>query len=328
MDALNPSQPKLLQRIAMHMRRRNYSPRTIESYLYWIKFYIVFHNKKHPETLGAQDVEAFLSHLANTRNVSAKTQNIALAALLYLYKNFLETDLPWVDNFTRAKTTKRLPVVLSVPEVKRLLEAIRAAKAPVPIVVGLLYGTGMRVLECLTLRTKDIDFDQNIITIRCGKGGKDRVVPLPESLKDPLQEWLRVRSNLLREDRQNGVGTVWLPDALARKYPKANQSWEWQYVFPSRTVCTDRETGIHRRHHLDEKLIQRTMKAAVRKANIHKPATPHTLRHAFATHLLQSGYDIRTIQELLGHKDVQTTMIYTHVLNKGPHGVSSPLDQI
>lgn len=328
MDTLNSPPPKLLQRVAATMRRRNYSPRTIESYTYWIRFYIRYHNKTHPEQMGAPQVEAFLTYLANERNISASTQNTALSALLFLYRHVLEQDLPWLDTFVRAKTTKRLPVVLSVPEVKLLLDAISSEKPPVPLIVGLLYGTGMRIHECLSLRAKDLDFDQNIITIRSGKGDKDRVAILPQSLKTPLREWLKIRCDMLREDRRNGVGTVWVPDALARKYPKCPESWAWQYVFPARNVGKDPETGIRRRHHFDEKVIQRAVREVATRAGINKHVTPHILRHAFATHLLQSGQDIRTVQELLGHKDVQTTMIYTHVLNKGPLGVASPLDRI
>ena len=328
MSTLISPKPKLLQAITEHMKRRNYSLRTIESYRHWIRHYILFHKKQHPDTLGAGDIEAFLSHLANQRNVSATTQNLAISALLYLYRNFLEKELPWLDNYTRAKTRKHLPVVLSVQEVKCLLAAIQTEKPPVPLIVSLLYGTGMRVHECLTLRTQDLDFDQNIIMVRSGKGNKDRRVPFPESLKEPLRNWLKIRADMLRKDRLDGVGTVWLPNALDRKYPQAAHSWQWQYVFPSRTICTDPETGIRRRHHFDEKVVQRAVKQTGNMAGINKHVTPHILRHAFATHLLQSGQDIRTVQELLGHKDVQTTMIYTHVLNKGPMGVASPLDRI
>ena len=276
--------------------------------------------------MGAAEVEAFLSHLAVERHVSANTQNQALAAVLFLYQQVLGMKLPWMDSITRAKKSQRLPVVLNRLEVQQLLACLDDA---VPALVArLLYGTGMRLLEGLRLRVKDIDFVRNEIVVRDGKGGKDRVTMLPQTLVDDLHRHLQARRVLFDADVQAGRADVYLPDALAVKYPNAPREWGWQYVFVAARLSADPRTGEIRRHHLDEKLMQRRIKAAAVQAGLSKPVSPHVLRHSFATHLLESGYDIRTVQELLGHSDVSTTMIYTHVLNKGGRGVASPLDAL
>lgn len=315
--------PKLLDQVRARLRTKHYSLRTEQSYCDWIRRYILFHGKRHPMEMGAAEVESFLSHLAVERTVASSTQNQAKSALLFLYREVLNSDLPWLDNITKAKTPQRLPVVLTRDEVTRLLTRLEGTHW---LMASLLYGAGMRLMECLRLRIKDVDFARNEILIRDGKGMKDRVTMLPASVAEPLKQHLaRVRA-LHGEDLARGFGEVFLPDALARKYPNAAKSWGWQYAFPSTVRSTDPRSGVVRRHHADEKRLQRAVKRALESADIVKPATPHTLRHSFATHLLQSGYDIRTVQELLGHSDVSTTMIYTHVLNKGGRGVVSPLD--
>ena len=290
----------------------------------WIKRYILFHGKRHPKDMSAAEVEAFLTHLAVERDVSASTQNQAKSALLFLYREVLAIELPWLENVTTAKTPKRLPVVLTEDEVKRVLGQMEGT---LWLMFNLLYGTGMRLMECVRLRVKDVEFSRREIIVREGKGFKDRVTMLPQILLEPLQQHLARVRKLHKDDLAQGYGKVYLPNALAKKYPNAAAEWGWQYVFPARGFSTDPRSGEVRRHHVDEKLIQRAMKRAVQQVGIVKLATPHTLRHSFATHLLQSGYDIRTVQELLGHKDVQTTMIYTHVLNRGGKGVVSPLDR-
>ncbi|MEQ1593435.1 MAG: integron integrase [Thiobacillaceae bacterium] len=322
-DATKPP-PKLLDQVRTRLRVKHYSIRTERTYVDWIKRFIVFHGKRHPREMGALELEAFLSSLAVERNVSASTQNQAKSALLFLYKEVLEMELPWLDNVTQARVPKRLPVVLTETEVQQVL---RQFDGSLGLMASLLYGTGMRLMECVRLRVKDVEFSRHEILVRDGKGGKDRVTMLPVSLADLLkQHLLKVRA-LHKDDVAQGYGEVYLPNALARKYPNAGREWGWQYVFPSRVLSVDPRSGVTRRHHADEKALQRAMKKAVAEAGIVKPATPHTLRHSFATHLLQAGYDIRTVQELLGHKDVATTMIYTHVLNKGGRGVVSPLDR-
>lgn len=270
-------------------------------------------------------MERFLSHLAVAGNVAASTQNQALAAILFLYKEVLGQPLPWLDGLTRAKRPARLPVVLTVNETQAVLSRVSGT---VGLVLRLLYGTGMRLMEAVRLRVKDVDFERREIVVRDGKGQKDRVTMLPESLIAPLAEHLAKVKVLHEQALGAGHGDVHMPFALARKYPNAGREWGWQYVFPARDISVDPRTGARRRHHLDEKAVQRAMKQSVRDAGLVKPATPHTLRHSFATHLLEGGYDIRTVQELLGHKDVSTTMIYTHVLNKGGRGVRSPLDRM
>ena len=317
--------PRLLDQVREAVRIRHYSLRTEEVYVDWARRYILFHEKRHPSEMGAHEVEAFLSHLAQERKVSASTQNQAKAALLFLYKRVLNVELPWLDEVVQAKHSPRLPVVLNPSEVRMLLDQMRGTSG---LVARLLFGSGMRLLEGLRLRVKDLDFGQHEIIVREGKGKKDRVTMLPESLEPALRKHLdRVR--LLHEkDLAEGFGKVFLPDALAVKFPHAETAWGWQWVFPSAARSKDPRTGIERRHHLVAESIQRAVRQAARAAELAKPVTPHVLRHSFATQLLQSGYDIRTVQELLGHKDVETTMIYTHVLNRGGRGVASPLDQI
>ena len=275
--------------------------------------------------MGSAEVEAFLTHLAVVGKVAASTQNQAKSAVLFLYREVLGIELPWLDGVEQAKSPQRLPVVLTVDEVRAALD--RTSGTP-GLMLRLIYGTGMRVMECARLRVKDVDFARREILIREGKGFKDRVTMLPGSLGTSLQQHLeRVRAQHAR-DLAAGYGEVHLPYALARKYPKAARDWGWQYVFPSARLSTDPRSGVVRRHHADDKALQRALRQATRDAGVHKPATPHTLRHSFATHLLQSGYDIRTVQELLGHSDVSTTMVYTHVLNRGGRGVRSPLDLV
>ena len=273
--------------------------------------------------MGAPEVEAFFTHLAVAGRVAASTQSQALSALLFLYRDVLNVELPWLDNVTRAKKPQRLPTVLTALEVKSLLGRLDGTRW---LMASLLYGTGMRLMECLRLRVKDVEFARREIIVRDGKGMKDRVTMLPESVSEPLQTHLGKVKLLHEADLAEGFGDVWLPFALDRKYPNAGREWGWQYVFPASKRSIDPRSGKERRHHLDEKVLQRAVSQAARAAGLVKPTSPHTLRHSFATELLQSGYDIRTVQELLGHSDVSTTMIYTHVLNKGGHGVTSPLD--
>jgi integron integrase len=322
-DASN--QPKLLDQVRARIRVKHYSIRTEDQYVHWIKRFIYFHDKRHPREMGAAEVEAFLSDLAVNGRVAASTQNQALSALLFLYKEVLEIALPWLDNITRAKPSKHLPVVLTPAEVRAVLDRMDGVYG---LMARLLYGTGMRLMECVRLRVKDVDFGRNEILIRDGKGAKDRVTMLPAALAGPLTDHLARRRIIYEDDLRDGKAEVWLPDALEKKYPNAPTEWAWQFVFCSGSHSTDPRSGRVRRHHIDEKLLQRAMKKAVTAARLAKPATPHTLRHSFATHLLEGGSDIRTVQELLGHSDVSTTMIYTHVLNKGGHGVTSPLDRL
>ncbi|AOU96632.1 integrase [Acidihalobacter yilgarnensis] len=317
------SKPKLLDQVRERLRTLHYSIRTEAVYVDWARRYILFHGKRHPRELGAAEIEAFLSHLAVEGRVSASTQNQAKSALLFLYREVLGIKLPWLDGVTSAKRGERLPVVLTKREVEAVLGRLIGIHS---LLARLLYGTGMRLMEGIRLRVKDVDFERGEIVVREGKGNKDRVTMLPTRLADELRAHLAQVKTLHENDLAQGFGEVYLPFALARKYPGAGREWGWQYVFPSVKRSIDPRSGIERRHHLDEKGIQRAMKQAVRDAGIVKQATPHTLRHSFATHLLQSGYDIRTVQELLGHRHVETTMRYTHVLNKGGRGVVSPLD--
>ncbi len=319
------SAPRLLDRVRDKIRLKHYSLRTEQAYLDWIKRFILHHGKRHPGDMGAVEVEAFLTHLAVAGKVAASTQNQAKSALLFLYREVLETELPWLDGIERAKAPKRLPVVLTRAEVQAVLSLLSGTHG---LIGGLLYGTGLRIMECLRLRVKDVDFARGELLVRDGKGFKDRVTMLPAPTATPLREHLeRVRA-LHARDVAAGVGPVFLPYALERKYPRAGREWGWQYVFPAAGLAVDPRGGATRRHHVQDQAFQRAMKQAVRDAGLAKPATPHTLRHSFATHLLQSGYDIRTVQELLGHSDVSTTMIYTHVLNRGGRGVVSPLDSL
>ncbi|TAK47409.1 MAG: integron integrase [Betaproteobacteria bacterium] len=307
------------------MRRRNYSRRTEQTYWFWIRWFIRHNGLRHPSELGATKVEAFLSWLATEREVAAATQNQALSALLFLYKEVLGQNLPWFTELVRAKRPVRAPVVLSRAEVERLLAQLQGAKW---LMASLLYGAGLRQIECLQLRVKDVDFAYRQIVVRDGKGGKDRVTMLPEQTVQPLQAHLgRVRM-VHQRDLAAGHGEVALPHALSRKYPNAGRDWGWQFIFPSGALSADPDSGVTRRHHVFPDTLGRAVKAAARAARIVKPVTCHTLRHSFATHLLEGGYDIRTVQELLGHAEVSTTMIYTHVLNKGGRGVASPLDRL
>jgi integron integrase len=322
MDASRP--PRLLDQVRMQLRTKQYSYRTEKSYIGWIRRFILFHGKRHPREMGAREIEAFLSHLAVNRNVASATQNQALNAILFLYRNVLEVDLPWLDNVTRAKKPKRLPTVLTRAEVRAVLAQLDGT----PWLIGsLLYGSGLRLTECLRLRVKDLDFEMQAITVRDGKGSKDRVTVLPATTATPLKAHLDKVRLIHDIDLSKGSGAVYLPFALARKYPKAAMEWGWQFVFPSRGYIQDRLSGQQVKFHLHEKSFQRRIKQAVRAAGLTKPATSHTLRHSFATHLLQDGADIRTIQALLGHKDVTTTMIYTHVAGRGAQGARSPLDR-
>ncbi|WP_415844160.1 integron integrase [Stutzerimonas zhaodongensis] len=317
--------PRLLDQVRDQIRLKHYSIRTERVYCEWIKRYVRFHNYRHPLEMGAPEVEAFLSDLAVRRDVSASTQNQALAALLFLYKQVLKQDLPWLGEVVRAKKPARLPVVLSISEVQQVLGSL---DGEVGLIARLLYGGGLRLMEGVRLRIKDVDFSRNEIVIRDGKGQKDRVTVMPASLVDPLKQHIARTRALHQLELADGRGDVYLPDALARKYPNAPWEWAWQYVFPAPGLSVDPRSGSVRRHHLDEKRIQRAFKRAVKESGLAKLATPHTLRHSFATHLLESGQDIRTVQELLGHADVKTTMIYTHVLNRGGLAVLSPLDRI
>ena len=316
--------PRLLDQVRGRVRRLGMAKRTEEVYVAWIRRFILSNDKRHPSEMGAAEVEQFLTALAVHGQVSASTQNQALSALLFLYKQVLSIDLPWLDGVQRAKKPQRLPVVLSKEEVGALLGELHGIHW---LMGSLLYGTGMRLMECVRLRVKDIDFEHGEIVIRQGKGGKDRRTMLPRALRQPLEAQLAEALRIHERDKSAGFGRVWMPDALARKYPAASLDWGWQYVFPASVRSVDPRDGVERRHHLDESSLQRAVKKARVLAAIAKPATCHTLRHSFATHLLESGYDLRTIQELLGHKDVATTQIYTHVLNRGGHGVLSPLDR-
>jgi len=318
-----PPPVRLLDLVRERVRVKHYSIRTEQAYVEWIRRYILFHGKRHPHDLGAPEVEAYLTYLAVKRNVSASTQNQALAALLFLYREVLDIKLPWLEDITRAKPSRHLPVVLTVHEVREVLKHTTGIER---VVLHLLYGTGMRLMEGLRLRVKDIDFERCEILVRDGKGAKDRVTMLPQKLLSVLRDQVSFVRRQLESDLAIGKAGVYLPFALARKYPNADKELGWQYMFPAEGFSTDPRSKIERRHHLDEKRIQRMMKRAVHAAKIVKPATPHTLRHSFATHLLENGYDIRTVQELLGHKDVTTTQIYTHVLNRGGLAVRSPLD--
>ena len=317
--------PRLLDQLREAIRRRYYSRRTEEAYVHWVRRFIWFSGRRHPGELGEAEVTAFLSHLAVERKVAAATQNQALSALLFFYRHVLQVKLAWLKDIERAGGLPRTPTVLSRAEVERVLGELQGTRW---LIASLLYGAGLRLLECLRLRVKDVDFSYLQILVRDGKGGKDRVTMLPERLGAPLRAHLdRVRRLHLR-DLAEGFGEVGLPFALARKYPGAGKDWVWQYVFPSARRSADPRSGVIRRHHLDESVPQRAVKEALRACGVAKHASCHTLRHSFATHLLEAGYDIRTVQELLGHSDVSTTMIYTHVLNRGGRGVKSPLDRL
>jgi integron integrase len=322
-----PHKPKLLEQVRATIRFKHYSLRTEHVYIDWIKRFILFHGKRHPNDMGGDEIRDFLTHLATKGQVSASTQNQAFSALLFLYREVLKHDLPWIDQFERAKRPAKLPVVLTVEEVRTVLAKLGGTAR---LMASVLYGCGLRLTECLRLRVKDVDFGYLQITVRDAKGGRDRVTMLPVSLVEPLRRQIEKRRLLHDEDLAEGYGTVFLPTALARKYPNATREFGWQYIFASKTRSTDPRDNCQpprrHRHHVAESFLQRAVKQAVREAGISKPASCHTFRHCFATHLLENGYDIRTVQELLGHKDVSTTMIYTHVLNKPGLGVKSPLD--
>jgi len=314
---------RILDQLRDKIRRYNYSIRTEKAYIDWNKRFIIFHNKKHPLEMGATEVEQFLTHLAVKGKVAASTQNQAMSAILFLYKEVLDTDPGFIQNVKRAKKPEKLPVVFTKKEIRRVLERLDGAYW---IMAHILYGAGLRLMECVRLRVKDIEFANKQILVREGKGLKDRVTVLPETVIRPLRQHLEKVKAMHQKDLAEGFGEVYLPYALERKYPRSNIEWGWQYVFPSKQRSTDPRSGKIRRHHLDEKTLQRALKKAIRAAKVNKPGSCHTLRHSFATHLLESGYDIRTVQELLGHRDLRTTMIYTHVLNRGGQGVISPSD--
>ena len=316
--------PRLLDEVRRVLRTRHYSLRTEHVYVGWIRRFILANGKRHPRDMGAAEVEQFLSRLAVQCQVAASTQNQALSALLFLYREVLGVELPWLDGVTRAKRPRRVPTVLSVDEVHRLLAAMEGRSW---LIASLLYGTGMRLMECLRLRVKDVDFERGEITVREGKGDKDRHTMLPRSLVEPLRREIERARLLHLGDLAAGLGETRLPHALSRKYPQAGRDFGWQFVFPSGKRSADPLDGCERRHHFDDAILARALKQARLVAGIAKPLSAHTLRHSFATHLLEAGHDLRTIQELLGHKDVSTTQIYLHVLNRGGHGVLSPLDR-
>ncbi len=307
------------------LRARHGSRRTEKAYVGWIRRYILFHGKRHPADMGAAEITQFLSALAVQRNVAASTQNQALSALLFLYRNVLEQELPWLEDVVRARKPERLPVVLTRDEVRAV---IRELDGPARLLALLLYGAGLRVLEAARLRVKDVDFARNELVVRGGKGDRDRVTMLPGAVKSDLAKHLEVVRAQHEADLRQGAGWVELPWALARKYPNAGRAWGWQWVFPATRMYLHQDTGQRRRHHLHESVLQRAVKVAMRQAGLAKHASCHTFRHSFATHLLEDGHDIRTVQELLGHRDVSTTMIYTHVLNRGPAAVQSPADRM
>ena len=317
--------PKLLDRVRAANRLRHGSRSTEKSYVGWIRRFILFHGKRHPAEMGAPEVARFLSSLAVEGKVAASTQNQALSALLFLYRYVLQQDLPWLDDIVRARRPKHLPVVLTRDEVRAVISRMEGAAR---LMATLLYGSGLRLLECARLRVQDVDFAMNQIVVRDGKGAKDRVTVLPAVAKEPLRRHLSKVKRQHDADLALGAGWVELPWALARKYPNAGREWPWQWVFPATRFYFDEASGQRRRHHLHETVLQRAVLEAARQAHLGKRATPHTFRHSFATHLLEDGRDIRTVQELLGHNDVSTTMIYTHVLNRGPSGVTSPADRV
>ena len=312
-----------LEEVRNAIRLRHYSIRTEQAYVDWIRRFIFFHGKRHPREMGEAEVRSFLTHLAVARNVAASTQNQALNALVFLYKIVLGRPLGEISEVVRAKKPQRLPVVLTRDEVRQLLQHLDGNHW---LAACLMYGSGLRLMECVRLRVKDLDFDHRAIFVRDGKGAKDRVVTLPDELIPVLRRHLEAVRNTHRKDLANGFGAVFLPHALERKYPRAPKEWSWQYVFPAMKRSMDPRSGMERRHHIDESSVQKAVKLAIRKSGIHKPASCHSLRHSFATHLLERGMDIRTVQEQLGHKDVRTTQIYTHVLNRGGNAVISPLN--
>ncbi|MGE5453212.1 MAG: integron integrase [Acidobacteriota bacterium] len=322
-SSTSPQPPKLLDELRRQIRLRHYSLRTEDQYVYWVRFFIQFHGRRHPRDMGAPEVTRFMSHLAADKRVAVSTHKQALSALMFLYRHVLRQELPWMNEIVRPKTERRLPVVLTSQEVQQVLLNLSGVQQ---LIAKVLYGTGMRITEALRLRVKDIDFGHRTLIVREGKGAKDRALMLPDALIQPLRLHLAVTHQLWQGDRAAGLGPVWMPDAIARKQPNAGLTWQWYWAFPQASTSMDPRSGQERRHHMQDQMFQRHFKQALNRAAIAKPATPHTLRHSFATHLLQNGYDIRTVQELLGHADVSTTMIYTHVLKIGGGGVRSPLD--
>jgi integron integrase len=323
-DPASAAKPRLLDQVREACRVPHFSLRTEDAYAQWVKRFILFHDKRHPREMGAVEINAFLTHLAVQGNVAASTQNQAFAAVLFLYQKVLQCEPGRIEGVIRAKRPKRLPVVLTFQEVTLLIKNLQGTYR---LIGQLLYGSGMRLIEGLRLRVKDLDFTKNEIIVRGGKGDKDRRTMLPEIVKPALTQHLERVKDLHERDLADGFGEVYMPTALARKFPNAAREWKWQYVFPSAKISTDPRSGKRRRHHAHEGSVSRAITEAVRRANLSKKATSHSFRHSFATHLLEDGYDIRTVQELLGHEDVSTTMIYTHVLNKGGRGVRSPLDR-
>lgn len=317
--------PKLLEQVRAAIRLKYYSYRTEQAYLFWITQYILFHNKRHPKDMGEKEIRQFLNHLAVNQNVAAATQNQALCALIFLYRQVLNIELGELGNIAWAKRPKRLPVVFTKSEVKRILNELSGESK---LMVTLLYGAGLRLNECLDLRIKDVDFEYRQIIVRDGKGGKDRVTVLPESVMELLQQQVDRVIKIHEKDILDGYDSVYLPYALERKYPSAGKQPGWHFLFSAKDISTDPRTGIIRRHHVHESVLQRAVKVAIQKAGIRKPGGCHTFRHSFATHLLEDGVDIRTVQELLGHQSVETTMVYTHVLKKGKYGVKSPADNL
>lgn len=316
--------PKLLDQVRTILRVKHFSLSTKRSYVAWIRRFILFHHKRHPKEMGEHEIREFISYLAVHAKISASTQTVALSAILFLYRDVLKEEPGYIKNIERAKPAKHLPVVFTREEVQLVLSLLEGTPH---LIASLLYGSGLRLMEAVRLRVKDIDFERYELTIRQGKGAKDRVTMLPISTEDPLRTQLRRVRALHQADLKIGFGKVDLPFALERKYPQAAKEWGWQYVFPSRNRSRDSRSGVERRHHILADYVQRAVKAAIRFAQINRNGSCHTFRHSFATHLLEDGYDIRTVQELLGHKDARTTMIYTHVLNRGGRGVRSPLDQ-
>ncbi|AFN73824.1 Integrase [Melioribacter roseus P3M-2] len=316
--------PKLLNQVRMALRTNHYSLKTEEAYIGWIKRYILYHNKRHPNEMGAEEIKKFISFLANEKNVSSSTQNQALNAILYLYKNIIKKEINFVDGISYVKRIRHLPTVFTREEAQKIIAELEGV---VQLFVKMLYGTGMRLSEGLQLRVKDIDFEAKQITVRDGKGEKDRITILPEKLIEPLRGHIKKVRNLHLKDLQKGFGFTVLPYALERKYPNASKEFIWQYVFPAKSFIYDKERKLKYRYHIHESVIQKAVRSAIQKANINKQGSVHTFRHSFATHLLESGVDIRTIQELLGHKSIRTTMVYTHVMNKFK-GIRSPLDNI
>jgi integron integrase len=321
---VSPDRRGLFQVMRERIRALHYSLRTERAYLHWVRRFVRFHGRRSPRELGAADVTGFLSSLATGGGVAASTQNQALAAILFLYRRVLELDLPWLNDVVRAKRPVRIPTVLTVTEVDALLSCMKGETA---LMARLMYGSGLRIGECLALRVKDIDLERRELMVRAGKGAKDRITVLPAALVEPLKGQLSFARVVFERDRAGGIPGVELPYALERKYPNAGREWPWQWVFPQDHLSVDPRTRIRRRHHFYEQTLSRAIGVAARRAGIAKPVSSHILRHSFATHLMQQGYDIRTIQELLGHKDVSTTMVYTHVLNRGGRGVVSPLDR-